>query len=265
MNINLKPFDGWSFCIISTIGNESILSDALDKIKLEFRGKVDFEIIVVGSINKARINLDGVTFLEFKEDIFSIKKDNFRRFLSSLNFKDLFFRRGAICRKKNLAVEYARYENICLMHDYVGLEKGWLDGFNKFGYSWDVCMNIILNKDNSRHRDWMAWDHPSLTSHSDGSGACLIPYDKYTYYMYISGTYFCVKKSFFIKNPLNPKYFWGEGEDVEWSMRVRAKTRFVMNQYSTVKFLKLKSLDEPPYINNWQQNANDILKFLDGH
>lgn len=96
------------------------------------------------------------------------------------------------------------------MHDYVGIESGWLTGFNNFGDEWEVCMNVILNQDESRFRDWMAWDHPSITDSSNGEGACLIPYDRFTPFMYISGTYFCVKNEFYSTNHLMKTCFGGK-------------------------------------------------------
>ncbi|MGX9519200.1 hypothetical protein ACWX0P_10460 [Vibrio mediterranei] len=124
-------------------------------------------------------------------------------------------------------------------------------------------MNVILNKDESRHRDWMAWDHPLITDSSDGDGACLIPYNCYTAYMYICGTYFCVKNEFYSNNSLDINLFWGEAEDIEWSMRVREKTKFEMNPLSTVKLMKLKDLDGAPYIKQWRDNEKKMLSFFE--
>ena len=147
------------------------------------------------------------------------------------------------------------------MHDYVGLESDWLKGFNAFGDKWEVCMNVVLNKNNTRYRDWCGWDYP-------GIGPGLLPYDGYIKEMYISGTYFCVKKYFFIENLLDEKLFWGESEDVEWSLRVRDKTQFKMNTKSKVKFLKLKPLDQAPYTDLWVENTiklNELKKSFDNN
>ena len=80
--------------------------------------------------------------------------------------------------------------------------------------------------------------------------------------MYISGTFFCVKKDFFLENLLDESLVWGEGEDVEWSLRIRDKTQFKMNCMSTVKYLKLKSLSEAPYCDDWANNERRLLKVL---
>ena len=60
--------------------------------------------------------------------------------------------------------------------------------------------------------------------------------------MYISGAYWVAKKDFMTKNKLNEQLLWGEGEDVEWSKRVRKKIEFDFNELSTVKLLKEKEV-----------------------
>jgi len=43
-----------------------------------------------------------------------------------------------------------------------------------------------------------------------------------------------------LEYPLNENLIWGKGEDVEWSIRIRRKYNFKMNQFSKVKLLKQK-------------------------
>jgi len=255
---------GWSFCIVTAPNNEAILKQCIKKIHDEFERSDDYEIIVVGNpkIEEKEI-LKKTKIISFKEEVFHLSLKNIKIALREKNLKRIFFRTGAICHKKNLAAKNAKYNKLCIMHDYVGLEPGWKVGWEKFGEDWEIGMNIILNKDGSRHRDWMAWDHPKLTNKSNGSGACLIPYDKWTKYMYISGTYFCVKRKFFLENPLNENLFWGEGEDVEWSLRVREKTKFKMNTFSVVKYLKQKPLNDAPYCESWRKNEKLMKEILE--
>ena len=221
----------------------------------------EYEILVVGNPNiKVKNLLKKVKFLPFCEEVFSLKISNLKRAIKEKSLKRLFFRTGAICHKKNLAAKNAKYDKLCIMHDYVGIEENWRKGFCDFGEDWEVAMNIILNKNSSRHRDWMVWDYP--LEKSQEITACLLPYNKYNKYMYISGTFFCVKKDFFLENLLDESLVWGEGEDVEWSLRIRDKTQFKMNCMSTVKYLKLKSLSEAPYCDDWANNERRLLKVL---
>ena len=48
---------------------------------------------------------------------------------------------------------------------------------------------------------------------------------------------------------LNEKLKWGQGEDVEWSIRVRKITNFVINERSVVKLMKYKDriFNEPTH------------------
>jgi hypothetical protein len=64
------------------------------------------------------------------------------------------YKKDWITKKKNIITSEATYYNIVYMHDYYCLCEGWYDGFLKFGDSWDIAMNIVLNKDGSRFRDW---------------------------------------------------------------------------------------------------------------
>jgi hypothetical protein len=41
-------------------------------------------------------------------------------------------------------------------------------------------------------------------------------------------------------HPLDDNLCWGQGEDVDWSKRVRQRYNFSMNSYSTVRSLKFK-------------------------
>jgi len=139
-----------------------------------------------------------------------------------------------ITRKKNIITQEASYENIVYLHDYLVLRKGWYEGFLRMGACWDVCMNVITNQDGTRYRDWVTWDDPKVKmKRVDYS------YTK-TQLMYISGAYWVAKKSFMEANPLDESLCWGQGEDVEWSKRIRDHYRYVMNPYSEVKMLKQK-------------------------
>ena len=145
-----------------------------------------------------------------------------------------------ISKKKNLIAPNALYENIVYLHDYIIFHNDWYDGFLKFGNDFKICMNKIKNLDNSRYRDWCLWheDAPNFISKPN----YLIPYDMshLSKKMYISGAYWVAKKEFMLNNKLKESLNWGQGEDVEWSKRIRNITDFKMNMYSSVKLLKSK-------------------------
>jgi len=139
-----------------------------------------------------------------------------------------------ITLKKSIITHAATNENIVYMHDYMVLTEGWYEGFLKFGDDFDVCMNVITNLDGTRYRDWVTWDLPNV-------GMRLVDYSyTETQFMYISGAYWVAKKSFMLANPLDERRSWCQGEDVEWSKRIRDHWNYVMNPYSEVKMLKYK-------------------------
>ncbi|ELA8064161.1 hypothetical protein P3383_17395 [Vibrio parahaemolyticus] len=247
----------WSFCIVAGSGSEDKLNILISSIQREFINTESFcDIVIVGNVKEDLLS-DNIRVYKPKERFFrpDFSFKNMKQAIKMKRPQRLIFKYGPISYKKNYAVKMAKFENVVVMHDYIVLEKGWLSGFLLHGGDWNVCMNVVKNKDGSRYRDWCTWDFP-------GVGPALLPYDKYVKEMYISGTYFCVKKSFYLENPLDEKLFWGEGEDVEWSIRVRDKTTFSMNPHSTISFSKLKPLDESPYDDIWVSNTNMLKKIL---
>jgi len=176
-------------------------------------------------------------------------------------------------KKKNLIADYALFENIVYSHDYFLYSSNWYDGFLRFGEDWDLCMTIVKNKDGSRFRDWCVYDDPKLNwpyGHEpinfDDTHRIMLPAYKYkkNKYMYISGGYWLAKKHVMLQEPINIDLKWGQSEDIEWSMRVRKKYKYVMNTNSVVSSLREKRLsadyveDSEKYTTpGWEKNIND--------
>jgi len=200
---------GWVDIIVASIVNDCPLSN--------------IQIIVVGGNPPSDSPLKDALHIPFKE---KTKNGN-----------------GWITRKKNLITENARYDTIVYMHDYIRLSEGWYKGFCKFCAEypeWEVAMNCINNRDGSRYRDWIIWDDPDYIGNPQTS---LPTYTyKKTQFMYVSGAYWVAKKYVMQDLPLNEKLYWGQGEDVEWSFRMRDKYKYIFNPYSFVKMLKHKAV-----------------------
>jgi hypothetical protein len=163
-------------------------------------------------------------------------------------------RPGWITRKKNMITEAAQFENIVYMHDYFKLYPGWYRGFEKFGPDWDVAMNVQINTDDTRFRDWCIWDDPEwgppwmqyepfcgpAGKYRAGTNR-IAPYDyTKTQYMYVSGGFWVAKRRFMQQCPLDERWVWGEAEDVEWSDRMREIAVYRMNTHSAVQLMKFK-------------------------
>lgn len=168
-------------------------------------------------------------------------------------------KRSWITKKKNLGIEAARHENVVVMHDYIKILPGWTDGWDKFGFDWDVASNIIQNTDGTRWRDWCYWDSPHLPHENSiiepwcpqgmtfKGQAQLAPYhEKETGRHYVNGTYWVAKRDFMLQFPLNERLGWGQGEDVEWSLRWRSEYYYVFNPNVSIQLTKHKPLGIHP-------------------
>ncbi len=207
----------------------------------------NYEVIVVGNtkINDKKTKI--ITFNEKSKRDFRFRK-----------------RGGWITKKKNIITQEAAFENVVYCHDYVSFNNEWYKGFQKFGDRFDVCMTKIINKDHSRYRDWVLWPHNG--SNVDKVIAinrmCLIPYSEtdLVSLMYISGAYWVGKKKFMEAHPLDENLYWGEGEDVEWSMRIRKVAKYVMNNLSEVQLLKQK---DNPFVPTDKKTLIEIKRIID--
>jgi len=220
----------WTFGIIAsniivddTIQNEN-LKKIVDSINDQKIDSSDYEIIIVGSNSKNKNFESGsVKFIDFDEKV----KDKW------------------ITRKKNIIIENSVFENIVIIHDYVIFDPDWYSGYLKFDSDWDVSMCKIFNKDGVRWRDWILWWCGTAPYKLEHKGVLLAPnrllYDDNKYInseMYINGTVIIGKKNFLIKNKLDEKLTWGQGEDCEWSSRCRGNWNYKMNTNSKLRLLK---------------------------
>ena len=140
---------------------------------------------------------------------------------------------GWITMKKNLGIQNANFENVCIMHDYIGLCENWYTGYLRFGDNWEVCSNSIRRLNGTRYRDWITLDRPVQ----------FISYDDNTHTntnMYVDGTQWCAKRKFMVENPLDIRRVWGQGEDIEWSVRCKNKWIYKFNAHSIMTLLKDK-------------------------
>ena len=75
--------------------------------------------------------------------------------------------------------------------------------------------------------------------------------------VYVYSGAWVAKKKLMENFPLDENLAWGEGEDVEWSKRIRDKIEFKFNSYSQVKLLKYKP---PLFLEPDKNKLKDILE-----
>lgn len=222
----------FTFGIITAGQNDIVIEEIIESI---IKQKIpNYEIIIVGNSN---IIKDNVRVINFDESIKS----------------------GWITKKKNLITLESRYDNIVFLHDYIKLLDGWYEGQIKSGDNFFVRMDVIVNNNGERFRDWCIWPHNGNNMDKFIGRDCLIPYDitHLSKYMYISGSYWIAKKQIMEEFPLNENLSWGEGEDVLWSKQVREKYNFNMNKHSKVFIMKP---NKDRAFSESDENKNKILK-----
>tara|TARA_A100000164_G_scaffold197556_1_gene175198 strand:+ start:10 stop:729 length:720 start_codon:yes stop_codon:yes gene_type:complete len=220
-----------TFGIITTEGSERKISIILSSIAANEIPPENFEILIIGNVPKPEPSV----FEPY------IPSENIKIIPFNENIKDKW-----ITKKKNLITDNAKYENVVYMHDYIIFHPEWYKNLNNYKNPWKIMMNQILNADNTRFRDWVLW-----TEGNDDNPYCkdwkkiLLPYEtkNLSKFMYISGAFWLAKKSVMEEFPLNEDLCWGDGEDVEWSLRVREKYDFSINEKCIVKTLKQKYCD----------------------
>jgi hypothetical protein len=220
----------FTFGIITNGQNDNLINKIIKSIE---NNKIPiYEIIIVGNTKFA-------------------SNENIRIF----NF-DETIKEGWITRKKNIISKNAQYENIVFLHDYIEFNKDWYEGFLKFGNNFEFCINKIINLNGVRFRDYSLFpakvDFLNINYSPDDihpyfGNNCLLPYDfenniKTNKYMYISGSYYVIKRKIANLFLLDENIVWGGGEDVEYSKRLHNNGVIIQcNKFSSVKLLKYKS------------------------
>lgn len=203
----------FTFGIITSGNNDDMINRIIDSIISE--QIPNYEIIIVGYSN---INRKYVSVVSFNENE----------------------KRGWITKKKNMITNLAKYDNIVYLHDYIKLNTGWYNGQLLTGDDFKVRMDMIINYDGTRFRDWVIWPHNGNMMDEIIGRNCLIPYNMthLSKYQYISGSYWVAKRDIMLEFPLDESLSWGQGEDVLWSTQFREKYEFTINVNSSVFIMK---------------------------
>jgi hypothetical protein len=209
-----------SFAIVTNGNNDHYLQNTVKSIlDLELES---FEIIIVG---RSEFPNPAVRCVPFDE---SVKK-------------------GWITRKKNLAVSLSTGDIVVILHDYMQLNKDWTRSNVKslLNSTWDVAMCRIINADGTRWVDWVLWAQNSVGIRwwFNRALANLVPYKvkNLTRFMYVGGSVMIVRREFMLNNPLEENLSWGEGEDVEWSLRLRKSWSYKMFPEMSITSQKQKT------------------------
>ena len=145
--------------------------------------------------------------------------------------------KGWITRKKNILVEKARHENICIIHDRIVFDKDWFAGMKKWGDCFE-SMSCVQTFEGKRAGDWVMFDPKSLNFEKKQIYyTAELDYRDWVKNGYIAGMFYIGKKSLF-RNQWNETLHWNESEDIDLSRKFLAKgilDRF--NPYANVETL----------------------------
>ena len=206
----------FTFGIITGGNADDNIQNIVDSIRIQ--RIPNYEIIIVGKTN---IKGKDITTIPFDETIKNIWHT----------------------KKKNLVIRFAKYENVVLTYDYIKLEKGWYEGFLKFGNTFNICVNRMIDVHSKRFRDHVLFDR---FLDDRFRGTLLLPYGAkltpaVSKLLYISGGYCVIKKDIGLKYPLREELHWGHGEDVIHSHTLSADGILLeCNPFSTVALIKEK-------------------------
>ncbi|MDE2026902.1 MAG: hypothetical protein KGJ07_10550, partial [Patescibacteria group bacterium] len=122
--------------------------------------------------------------------------------------------KGWITRKKNLIVQHAKYENLCIIHDRILFDKEWYKGMKKWGNTFEhlSCQQLYQGK---RGVDWggpymiKTWDDKHLSS----ALSALCDYRDWFAFVSSPGQLNISKKSILSKYPWDERLYWNQAED----------------------------------------------------
>lgn len=200
-----------SFCISTVFKNDKVpnVIDSINQLKIS---KSDYEILLIGP--KKNVKIENINYIYFDD-----KAKN-----------GLW-----VTRKKNILCNEAKFDNLVVCNDYFMFDPDFYLNWVKFGEDWDVASNAQKYNTGERvFHDWCTLDHPQYPCWT------MVDYDDWTntQYQYQAGGYVVAKKKTMLEYPFNETLLWGQAEDVEWSRRMRVKSKWVCNGNSIVKHNK---------------------------
>ncbi|HSX39802.1 MAG TPA: hypothetical protein VLI92_04420 [Candidatus Saccharimonadales bacterium] len=157
-----------------------------------------------------------------------------------------------ITKKKNLIVKQAKYENICMLHDRLFLDKDWYKGMQSWGNCFEHlgCKQLFEDK---RVGDWVVLDSGRGTFYPiynvGYNFVSLLDYKDHDNKVFLGGQLHIFKKSIVEKILWNETYLWVDRkpEDLDLALRLRDSgflTRFNPEAIARTHILKFGNMIE---------------------
>jgi len=219
---------GWSI-IFLTYNVSNNLKPKIKKYKEIFKLK-NHEIIILTNFNKKNISIKGVRLINLKSKKITLGK------------------------KRNLAVKLSNYSNLIMSLDYFVINKFKLKDIEKEILKNDLLIPKIKTLDKKRYLDWVFLDYPRI-------GKSLCPYNlKDRRYMYFHGSYLILKKKFIKKNLFSNYLDHQQGEDVDWSLKVRKRIKFKLSKNIDITIERFSYESEVLNDKNFLKNSKTLIK-----
>lgn len=189
----------WTFGIITNGKRDEWVRQIIASIRNQ---KIpQYEIIICGTFNK-KLEKD-IVYIPFNQ------KDD----------------KGWITKKKNLIVEMAKFENICMLHDRIILKENWYAGMKKWGNCFENlgCKQLF---EGWRVNDWIASHYFIRNKNNEKfSFESYVDYRDWYSSVWFLGQLNIFKKNLIVKNNLwwNENLFYGQREDFDFSYKLFQK------------------------------------------
>ena len=219
---------GWSIIFLTYNVNNN-LKPKIKKYKEIFKLK-NHEIIILANFNKKNISIKGVRLI-------------------NLNSKKI-----TLGKKRNLVVKLSNYSNLIMSLDYFVINKFKLKDIEKEILKNDLLIPKIKTLDKKRYLDWVFLDYPRI-------GKSLCPYNlKDRRYMFFHGSYLILKKKFIKKNLFSNYLDHQQGEDVDWSLKVRKRIKFKLSKNIDITIERFSYESEVLNDKNFLKNSGTLIK-----
>lgn len=214
--VSWDSIEKWTFWIVTQWKRDDWLHQIIDSI--EIQNIPQYEIILCWKVNNNEIiNRENINYIEFTEN------------------DDQWW----ITRKKNIIVENAKHENICIVHDRIIFKKWWYDWMKKWGNNFEHL---------SPYYEWKGQNFYNYTSNSFYSS--YTPYKKVLAFVtgldakdfdtqVVCGWNAHIwKRRYFRKYRWDENLFWIDNTFEDWSISYILNSHWLFarnNQYAHIK------------------------------
>jgi hypothetical protein len=153
-------------------------------------------------------------------------------------------------QKKNTIAQAARHPNLTIAHDRYVLDTGFFEGFNRFGYDFDLCAVHQTYEDGEHYPAYCALNGPPLAwsppVHCEN-------YNVLHQNTYVNGGLMVFKTHTLRELQFNDLLYWNQAEDVEVShVFTEAGIPPRMNYLSTATTIGIPKISAP----QWRVDRN---------